>query len=39
MADKWTQGCNTKEELKDLIVLKQLVSTLLENVCIRIKEQ
>ena len=22
MADKWTHWCNTKEELKDLIVLK-----------------
>ena len=34
VADKWTQGCNTKEELKDLIVLEQLVSTLPESVCI-----
>ena len=34
LADKWTEGCNTKEELKDLIVLEQLVSTLPENVCI-----
>ena len=22
LADKWTQGCNIKEELKDLIVLE-----------------
>ena len=39
LADKWTQGCNTEEELKDLIVLEQLVSTLPENVRIWVKER
>ena len=39
LADKWTQGCNTKEELKDFIVLEQLVSTLPENVHIWVKER
>ena len=38
LADKWTQGCNTREELKDLIVLEQLVSKLPENVLIWVKE-
>ena len=31
MADKGKQGCNTKEELKELIMLEKLVSTLPEN--------
>ena len=32
LADKWTQGCETKEELKDLVVLEQLVNTLPDEV-------
>ena len=39
MADKWTQGCRSREELKDLIVLEQLVSILPENVRIWVKER
>jgi len=39
LADKWTQGCRSREELKDLIVLEQLVSTLPENVRIWVKER
>jgi len=39
LADKWTQGCRSREELKDLIVLEQLVSALPENVRIWVKER
>jgi len=31
LADKWTQGCRSREELKDLILLEQMESTLPEN--------
>ena len=37
-ANKWTQGHRSREELKVLIVLEQLVSTLPENVRIWVKE-
>ena len=32
LADKWRQGCETKEELKDLVVLEQLVNTMPDEV-------
>jgi len=32
IAEKWMQGCETKEELKDLVVLEQLVNTLPDDV-------
>ena len=39
LADKWTQGCETKEELKDLVVLEQLVNTLPDEVRVWVKER
>ena len=39
LADKWTQGCKTKEELKDLVVLEQLVNMLPEEVQVWVKER
>ena len=39
LAEKWTQGCETKEEQKDLVILEQLVNTLPEDVRIWVKER
>ena len=34
LADKWTQGCEAKVELKDLVVLEQLVNMLPDEVLV-----
>ena len=39
LAEKWMQGCETKEELKDLVILEQLVNTLPEDVRVWVKER
>ncbi len=39
LAGKWTQGCTSLEELKDLVVLEQLVNTLPEDVRIWVRER
>ena len=39
LADKWTHGYTTVEEVKDLIVKEQLIDTLPENIRVYVKER
>ena len=39
LAARWTQGCQSINEVKDLVVLEQLLNIFLENVFIWAKER
>ena len=39
LASKWTKGCTSVEELKDMVIREQLLSTLPDDVRIFVKER